>query len=104
MEGRTVTDDTLASLLRRSREAVNEAASPLTEPLPGAGAPAEPVMLELHLLDGGRFAFPYRTLYSVALNPSRGIVATFATHTVTISGVYLQSVYDSLIYQRTSRL
>jgi hypothetical protein len=100
-EGRTVIDDTLANLLRRPGDRdVSSAAGPAES----AGVPGEPAMLELLLLDGGRLALPYRTLYSVGLNPSRGIVATFATHTVTIAGVHLLSVYDSLINQTTSHL
>lgn len=56
------------------------------------------------MLGGERLAVPYRTLYAVALKPSTGVVATFATHTVTISGVYLRSIYDSIIKQEADRL
>ena len=97
-------DETLAFLLQRSGNP--DALTPpiYAEPSEHAAAREEPVMLEVVLLGGERLALPYRTLYAVALHPSTGVVATFATHTVTISGVYLRSTYDSIVKQDANRL
>lgn len=99
-----MTDDTLSFLLERDGRPSESAGATADASIAKMDASAEPSMLEFSLVGGELLTFPYRTLFVVALNPSRGIIATFSTHNVTITGVHLRSIYDAIVSQKIGRL
>jgi hypothetical protein len=92
--------DRLKQLLKDSPAAASE---------PQAASPSvvsrrESFLLDLELVTGERFALPYTSLLSLKLDPSTGLIATFNTHVVTITGVNLRAVYDALVSRAAGTL
>jgi hypothetical protein len=90
-----MSDDPLTFLLARNNQ------PPLpSEEVPYSEHPKEnwrhALMIEFDLGTGNRLAFPYTTLMNVSLNPSHGIIVTFSTHIVTVTGIHLGKVLDAI--------
>jgi hypothetical protein len=90
-----MSDDPLQFLLAR-----NNQPQPPVEKMPYSEHSKEnwrhAMMIEFELVAGDRLAFPYTSLLSLSLNPSRGIIATFSTHIVTVTGIHLRSVFAAI--------
>jgi hypothetical protein len=71
---------------------------------PSVVSRTKPFMLDFQLLNGNHVALPYTSLLFLSFNPSKQIVAMFATHTVTITGVCLMPIYEALLDESVGTL
>lgn len=55
------------------------------------------ITLDVILKTGNRWAFPYAYLVAVEFDKSGKLVLHFTSHTVTLEGQYLESIYEALL-------
>lgn len=61
-------------------------------------------MLDLHLVDGDRVAFPYHFLEEIRYSPSNGITLVFSGCRVEVGGSSLETIYRGLLGHRIGHL